>query len=87
VTNIGPAPTLQPTGPAYLSERVIVETHILDFSGDLYGQDIEVQFVDRIRAEEVFPSAGALAAGIAGDVREARLRLANAAPVEEEPFP
>jgi len=87
VTNIGPAPTLQPTGPAHLSERIIVETHILDFSGDLYGQDIEVQFVDRIRAEEVFPSAEALAERIAADIREARLRLANAPPVEEEPFP
>jgi riboflavin kinase/FMN adenylyltransferase len=87
VTNIGPAPTLQPTGPAHLSERVIVETHILDFSGDLYGQDIEVQFVDRIRAEEVFQSAAALAERIASDIREARRRLANAPPVEEEPFP
>ncbi len=64
-----------------------METHILDFSGDLYGQEIEVQFVDRIRAEEVFPSAEALAERIAADIREARLRLANAAPVEEEPFP
>lgn len=87
VTNIGPAPTLHPTGPAHLSERVRVETHILDFSGDLYGQDVEVQFVDRIRAEEVFPSAKALAERIAADVREARLRLANATPVAEEPFP
>jgi riboflavin kinase/FMN adenylyltransferase len=87
VTNIGPAPTLQPTGPAHLSEQVHVETHILDFSGDLYGQDVEVQFVDRIRAEEVFPSAEALAGRIAADVREARLRLANATPIAEEPFP
>ena len=87
VTNIGPAPTLQPTGPAHLSERVIVETHILDFSGDLYGQDIEVQFVDRLRAEEVFPSAEALAGRIAADIREARRLLAGATPIEEEPFP
>jgi len=87
VTNIGPAPTLQPTGPAHLSKRVIVETHVLDFSGDLYGQDIEVQFVDRIRAEEVFPSAEALAGRIAQDIREARRLLANAPPVAEEPLP
>jgi riboflavin kinase/FMN adenylyltransferase len=87
VTNIGRPPTLQPTGPAHLSERVIVETHVLDFSGDLYGQDIEVQFVDRIRGEEVFPSAATLAERIAEDIRKARLRLANATPVEEEPFP
>ena len=87
VTNIGPPPTLQPTGPAHLSERVIVETYILDFSGDLYGQDIELQFVDRIRAEEVFSSAEALAERIAVDVREARNILASPPPVEEEPFP
>ncbi len=87
VTNIGPAPTLQPAGPAHLSERVIVETHILDFSGDLYGQDIEVQFVDRIRAEEVFPSAEALVERIKADIGEARRRLANAPAIEEERFP
>jgi riboflavin kinase/FMN adenylyltransferase len=87
VTNIGPAPTLQPTGPAHLSERVIVETHILDFTGDLYGQNIEIQFVDRIRAEEVFPSAAALAERIAEDIRQARRLLAEAPPVEEEPLP
>ena len=87
VTNIGPAPTLQPTGPTHLSERVIVETHILDFSGDLYGQDIEVQFVHRIRAEEVFPSAEALIERMKADIVEARRILANAPPVEEEPLP
>jgi riboflavin kinase/FMN adenylyltransferase len=87
VTNIGPAPTLQPAGPAHLSERVLVETHLLDFQGDLYGRDVEVQFVDRLRGEEVFPSAEALAARIAADIREARTRLANAAPLAEEPLP
>ena len=98
VTNIGRPPALKPGVPPHLSEKVpdvrankgashlrapIVETHVLDFSGDLYGQTIEVQFIERLRAEEVFTSPEALRARIAADIRVARDRLAHAAPLEE----
>jgi riboflavin kinase/FMN adenylyltransferase len=78
VTNIGRPPTLQADGPTYLSEKVVVETHVLDFDGDLYGKDLEIQFVDRIRSEQVFHSPDALAQRIAADIQEARRRLPEA---------
>lgn len=72
VTNIGRPPALKPEGPEHLSEKFVVESHVLDYAGDLYGKDIEVQFIERVRAEEVFHSPGALAARIAQDIEEAR---------------
>jgi riboflavin kinase/FMN adenylyltransferase len=83
VTNIGRPPALKPGVRPYLSEKAVVETHVLDFSGDLYGEDVEVQFIERIRAEEVFSSPEALRERIATDIRAARDRLAQAAPLEE----
>lgn len=54
MTNIGLRPTLtKDTSP-------VVETHILDFDEDIYGLDIRVSFIRRIRSERRFPSAEAL---------------------------
>jgi len=75
VTNIGRAPRLQPTGPAHVSDAVVVETHLLDFDGDLYGAEVEVELVDFLRPEEVFTSPEALARRIARDTERARARL------------
>jgi len=72
VTNIGRPPTLQEGGPRYRSAEVVVETHLFDFSGDLYGGEIEVEFVKRIRGEKSFTSTDALARQIARDVEKAR---------------
>ena len=77
VTNIGRAPTLQKEGPAYVSEKVIVETHLLDFTADLYGKDLEIEFVTFLRPEKVFPSGKTLAEQIAHDVEQARSLLAT----------
>jgi len=77
VTNVGRAPTLRSAGPAYASDAVVVETHLFDFSGDLYGKELEVEFVDLIRSEEVFTSAEALAERIARDVEQARMCLTH----------
>ena len=65
VTNIGVRPTFD--GPPMTS----VETHLLGFSGDLYGQRHELAFVQRLRDERKFPDAGALQEQIAADVRRA----------------
>ena len=78
VTNIGRPPSLRPDGDTYLSDEVAVETHILDHSGDLYGREMEVRFVDFIRPEKVFDSPEALAAAIARDVEAGRARLRDA---------
>jgi len=49
-----------------------LEVHLLDFTGDLYGQEIQVRFVARLRAEQKFPSAAALVEQLQADVRRAR---------------
>jgi len=49
-----------------------VEVHLIDFSGDLYGQRLVVELWQRLRDEQVFASDGALAEQIARDVREAK---------------
>ena len=72
VTNIGHNPTF---GPAALS----VETHILDLHRDLYGQPLEVAFLERLRGEVTFTGPEALAAQIRKDTGEARTLFANMA--------
>lgn len=65
VTNIGTRPTFQ-------GERVTVETHILDFSADLYGQRVCVELWHFLRGERKFGSTEELSARIRADVEEAR---------------
>jgi riboflavin kinase/FMN adenylyltransferase len=60
VTNVGVRPTF---GGADLK----VETHLLDFEGDLYGERVEVRFLARVRDEKRFDSAFELADQIARD--------------------
>lgn len=72
VTNVGFRPTFesQPVPPR-------VETHLLDFDADLYGQEISLQFLERLRDEQRFPSVEALAAQIQRDIIQARQVLAK----------
>ena len=65
--NIGRRPTM------YSSEGgLCVEAHLLDFAGDIYGQEIELTFLKKLREERQFPSAAALQAQIAQDVEESK---------------
>lgn len=66
VTNVGTRPTV---GDGDLR----LETHILDFSGDLYGERVTVAFLHRLRDERRFPSLSALAEQINKDCKEIRL--------------
>jgi riboflavin kinase/FMN adenylyltransferase len=68
VANLGLHPTFTDVKP----ESAVLETHLLDFEGDLYGKLIEVCFLARLRDECVFSSAEALVAQIAEDVRQAQ---------------
>lgn len=72
VTNIGRPPSLKEGVPRYQSAEVWVETYVFDFSGDLYGREIEVEFVARLRGEKPFASTDALARQIGQDVEKAR---------------
>ena len=53
----------------------VVEVHLIGRDEDLYGRDIEVRFVRRLRDQEAFPGPGALAAQIARDIEECRRLL------------
>ncbi len=68
VVNIGIRPTFDPP-------QLKVEGHILDFSGDLYGQTITLSLERHLRGERAFPSVDALVTQIQADVREARTML------------
>lgn len=65
VTNIGLRPTFGP------GERTI-ETHILDFCGNVYDQQMSIEFVKRIRGEMKFESLERLRSQIEADVAMAR---------------
>jgi len=57
----------------------LLEAHVLDFSGDLYGQAVSVRFVERLRGEVRFESVDALVAQMRRDVDDTR-RIVGAAP-------
>lgn len=67
VANIGLRPTVQDAD----KERLL-EVYLFDFTGDLYGSDMEIHFRRFIRAEQKFPSLDALKAQIASDAAAAR---------------
>jgi len=64
-TNIG-------TRPTFDGDQRRVETHLLDFEGDLYGQVVTVELLSRLRAEVKFSGADALVAQIRADVTASR---------------
>jgi riboflavin kinase / FMN adenylyltransferase len=69
VASFGTRPTVDEGPP-------LLEVHILDFDGDLYGREIEVEFIERIRDELKFDSIASLAAEMERDKQRARAILA-----------
>ena len=69
--SLGHRPTFydRPSGAALL------ECHLLDFSGDLYGDSVKVRFVQRLRGEERFEGVEALVAQMNADVAQTRALL------------
>jgi riboflavin kinase/FMN adenylyltransferase len=47
----------------------------MDFSGEIYGRDLEVVLLEKLRGEKKFPSLDALRDQISADVLEARTRF------------
>ena len=70
-TSIGVRPTFG------LTQR-LVEVYVMDFSGDLYGQQMTVEFVDKVRNQETFAEIDSLIARIGQDVADSRELLAQA---------
>lgn len=66
VTNIGTNPTVN-------GEKLTIETHLIDFHADIYGQPLSILFRKRMRGELMFDSLDALKEQIRLDVEEAEL--------------
>src|ERR1700684_46765 len=68
VASFGTRPTVDDGPP-------LLEVHLLDFDGDLYGREMEVEFIERIRDELKFGSLDALVAEMTRDKERARAIL------------
>ncbi len=66
ITNIGTRPTFES------GEENIIETHVLDFTRDMYGAKLRLGFVQRLRDEKTFDGMDALKAQIEADRARAR---------------
>jgi riboflavin kinase / FMN adenylyltransferase len=60
------------TRPTIGGLEALLEAHVFDFSGDLYGREIEVQFVAKLREEQCFATLEALVAQMQRDAADAR---------------
>jgi riboflavin kinase / FMN adenylyltransferase len=60
------------TRPTVNGSEALLETHVFDFGGDLYGREIAVEFVAKLREEARFASLDALTAQMHCDAAEAR---------------
>ena len=70
VLNIGHRPTVQNPTPT-----IHVEVHILDFTAEIYGEEMEITFATRLRDEQKFASLDELKIQITRDIAEARKKF------------
>lgn len=84
LARLGDEPALLPAAmsigmrPTFDGQLRTLEAHLLDWSGNLVGRSLTVEFVDWLRPELRFENAEALIAAIGRDVEETRKRLAAA---------
>jgi riboflavin kinase/FMN adenylyltransferase len=71
LTNVGTRPTFEPQ-----SVSMRVEAHLLDFNSDLYGQHLDLEFMEWLRSEEKFPNVQALIDQMQVDILQGRHLLA-----------
>lgn len=71
ITNVGVKPTVTSNG------QTVIETHLLDFEGDLYGKSLTVEFRDRLRDEKRFSGLDELTKQIQLDMSIARERIVH----------
>ncbi|MFT4975962.1 MAG: riboflavin kinase/FMN adenylyltransferase [Myxococcota bacterium] len=69
VANLGVRPTFGGGG------RFLIEVHLIDFRGDLYGDELQVSFISRLRDEQRFEGRDALSLQLRQDVADARALL------------
>lgn len=80
VANVGVRPT-------FGGKPVVLEAHLFDFADDIYGRNVRIHLIARLRAEKKFDGIDALKAQIARDCQDARDRLADAGPTDTESRP
>lgn len=71
VCNVGKRPTFDK------GEDVVMEAHLFDFDGDLYGKHLRIQLIDHLRPEQKFDGLDAIKAQIAIDCEKAKEILAK----------
>jgi riboflavin kinase / FMN adenylyltransferase len=71
--NIGKRPTFE-------GDKETMEVNIFDFSSDIYGKEIQIQFVDRIRDEQAFDGVEALKGQLKKDENSAKEILKKISP-------
>ena len=76
VAHIGPRPTFAETA-------LVIELHILDFTGDLYGQNLQVALVKKLRDQRAFARPDELVGQIRRDIHQARALFASSAEGEQ----
>lgn len=70
VAHIGPRPT-------FAEDALVIELHILDFAGDLYGQTLQVVLVEKLRDQRAFAHPDELVGQIRRDIHQARALFAS----------
>jgi riboflavin kinase/FMN adenylyltransferase len=73
-TNVGFRPTVN-------GHNMNVEAHLLDFDGNIYGQEVTLEFVSWLRDEQKFPSLEALVEQIQADIATVRAQLPLDTPI------
>ncbi|SES68598.1 FMN adenylyltransferase [Natronincola peptidivorans] len=63
------------TKPTFKSEKIAIETFIIDYEGDLYHQFIDISFIKRIREEIIFKSPNELIKQINEDIKHIKTYL------------
>ena len=80
LTSIGTRPTFEPQG-----REEVVEVHIINFNQSLYGKDLELKFLFKLRDEMKFESADALRAQMDKDKKEVMRRLGKKTLTTQDP--
>ncbi|MGI5881445.1 MAG: bifunctional riboflavin kinase/FAD synthetase [Dethiobacteria bacterium] len=71
LTNIGRKPTFGQ------SDKVVIEVHLMDFSGNLYGEELMLTFLNKIRKEKYFSGVDLLVKQIGADEKRAKELIAE----------
>ena len=70
------------TNPTFNDDKLAVETYLFDFKGDIYGKNVRLYFIDRLRGERTFADIPSLRKAIERDIDHCREILKDTAIIE-----